>query len=108
MDLLVGIVSIRHAHSLVKDISLQKEFLFHFGPRAAKSRVSDTEGVDEITFWVNLVQKQLQQAIDRERIWSRLTTSESIEVRIYYGPQEASSLNDLFFFIIIYDTSRPN
>lgn len=81
MDILVTIVSIRHAHSLVKDIGLSNEFLLHFGPRAAKCRVSDTEGADEITFWVDLVQKQLQQAIGRERIWSRLTTSESIEVR---------------------------
>ncbi|XP_019153485.1 PREDICTED: uncharacterized protein LOC109149932 isoform X3 [Ipomoea nil] len=67
-----------------KDINVfiqQREFLVHFGPRAAVCNVrNDQEGNDEAAFWVGLIQKQLRQAIDRERIWSRLTTSESIEV----------------------------
>ncbi|KAK6147258.1 hypothetical protein DH2020_018170 [Rehmannia glutinosa] len=56
-----------------------REFLVHFGPRAAACRMKNELGAEEIMFWVGIVQKQLR-AIDRERIWSRLTTSESIEV----------------------------
>ncbi|XP_076893654.1 uncharacterized protein LOC143545704 [Bidens hawaiensis] len=73
------IVPIRKAYSFIKEIGLHREFLVHFGPRAAACRVKDDQGT-EVLFWVGLVQKQLQWAVDRERIWSRLTTSESIEV----------------------------
>ncbi|KAL5545784.1 hypothetical protein UlMin_005471 [Ulmus minor] len=80
MDMLVDFVPIRQAYYVVKDIGLRREFLVHFGPRAAVCRVRNDRDSEEVVFWVDLVQKQLQRAIDRERIWSRLTTSESIEV----------------------------
>lgn len=80
MDMLVDLVPIREAYQSMKEIGLRREFLVHFGPRAASTRVNDDGGTDEIVFWVELIQKQLQIAIDREKIWSRLTTSESIEV----------------------------
>ncbi|KAI3706540.1 hypothetical protein L6452_24347 [Arctium lappa] len=80
MDMLVEFVSISKAYNSIKEIGLRREFLVHFGPRAAACRVKDDQGTEEVLFWVNLVQKQLQRAIDRERIWSRLTTCESIEV----------------------------
>ncbi|GKC74326.1 hypothetical protein Tco_1120209, partial [Tanacetum coccineum] len=80
MDMLVEFVPIRKAYSSIKEIGLGREFLVHFGPRAAACRVEDDQGTEEVLFWVSLVQKQLQRAIDRERIWSRLTTCESIEV----------------------------
>lgn len=80
MDMLVDFVPISQAYHSIKDIGLHKEFLVHFGPRAAACRVKNDWGSEEVVFWVDLVQKQLQQAIDREKIWSRLTTSESIEV----------------------------
>nr|XP_043631146.1 uncharacterized protein LOC122602607 [Erigeron canadensis] len=80
MDMLVEFVPIRKAYSSIKEIGLRREFLVHFGPRAAACRVRDDQGPEEVLFWVSLVQKQLQRAIDRERIWSRLTTCESIEV----------------------------
>ncbi|CAI0391311.1 unnamed protein product, partial [Linum tenue] len=80
MDMLVDLIPIRQAYRAIKDIGLRREFLVHFGPRAAACRVQDDLGAEEVAFWVNLVQKQLQRAIDREKIWSRLTTSESIEV----------------------------
>ncbi|KAM0990074.1 hypothetical protein ACFX13_008746 [Malus domestica] len=80
MDMLVDFVPIHQAYLSIKDIGLHREFLVHFGPRAAACRVKIDQGSEEVVFWVNLVQKQLQRAIDRERIWSRLTTSESIEV----------------------------
>ncbi|KAL9238881.1 hypothetical protein vseg_013252 [Gypsophila vaccaria] len=80
MDMLVGLISIHEAYHTVKDIGLQREFLVHFGPRAAACGVNDDFMTDEMIFWVDLVQKQLQRAIDREKIWSKLTTSESIEV----------------------------
>ncbi|KAD4384349.1 hypothetical protein E3N88_24517 [Mikania micrantha] len=80
MNMLVEFVPIRAAYSSIKEIGLRREFLVHFGPRAAACRVKDDQGTEEVIFWVSLVQKQLQQAIDRERIWSRLTTCESIEV----------------------------
>ncbi|XP_057468328.1 uncharacterized protein LOC130757577 isoform X1 [Actinidia eriantha] len=35
--------------------------------------------MEEVVFWVSLVQRLLQRAVDRERIWSKLTTCESIE-----------------------------
>ncbi|KAF6165830.1 hypothetical protein GIB67_012727 [Kingdonia uniflora] len=79
MDMLVDFIPIPQAYYRIKDIGLRREFLVHFGPRAACS-VQNDRGTEEVSFWVELVQKQLQRAIDRERIWSRLTTSESIEV----------------------------
>lgn len=80
MDSLVDFIPIRQAYDSMKDIGLCREFLAHFGPRAAACRVNNDWNSEEVIFWVNLVQKQLQRAIDREKIWSRLTTSESIEV----------------------------
>lgn len=80
MDMLVRLVSIREAYHTVKEIGLHREFLVHFGPRAASCGVTDDCMTDEMVFWVDLVQMQLQRAIDKEKIWSRLTTSESIEV----------------------------
>lgn len=81
MDVLVGSISIHEAYHAVKEIGLHREFLVYFGPRAASCGVSDDCITDEMVFWVDLVQKQLQRAISREKLWSRLTTSESIEVR---------------------------
>lgn len=80
MDMLVEFIPLRQAYHSVKPIGLRREFLVHFGPRTAACRVQNDSGTEEVIFWVSLVQKQLQRAIDRERIWSRLTTSESIEV----------------------------
>uniref|UniRef100_A0A7C8Z4V6 Uncharacterized protein n=1 Tax=Opuntia streptacantha TaxID=393608 RepID=A0A7C8Z4V6_OPUST len=80
MDVLVRLVSIREAYHAVKEIGLHREFLVHFGPRAASCGMTDDCMTDEMVFWVDLVQMQLQRAIDKEKIWSRLTTSESIEV----------------------------
>ncbi|XP_021289058.1 uncharacterized protein LOC110420174 isoform X1 [Herrania umbratica] len=80
MDMLVDFIPIHQAYHSIKDIGLCREFLVHFGPRAAACRVENDQDSEEVIFWVDLVQKQLQQAIDREKIWSRLTTSESIEV----------------------------
>lgn len=80
MDMLVDFIPIHQAYHSIKDIGLQREFLVHFGPRAAACRVKNARGTEEVVFWVDLIQKQLQRAIDRERIWSKLTTSESIEV----------------------------
>ncbi|XP_021765422.1 uncharacterized protein LOC110729935 isoform X1 [Chenopodium quinoa] len=80
MDVLVGTISIHEAYHAVKEIGLPREFLVHFGPRAAFCGVTDDCETDEMVFWVDLVQKKLQRAISREKLWSRLTTSESIEV----------------------------
>lgn len=80
MDMLVEFVPIHKAYGSIKEIGLKREFLVHFGHRAAACRVKDDQGTEEVLFWVSLVQRHLQRAIDRERIWSRLTTCESIEV----------------------------
>ncbi|XP_022767017.1 uncharacterized protein LOC111311683 isoform X2 [Durio zibethinus] len=80
MDMLVDYVPIHQAFHSIKDIGLRREFLVHFGPRAAACRVESDQDSEEVIFWVDLVQMHLQRAIDREKIWSRLTTSESIEV----------------------------
>ncbi|KAF8396380.1 hypothetical protein HHK36_017997 [Tetracentron sinense] len=80
MDMLVDFVPICQAYQSVKDMGLRREFLVHFGHRAAAFRVKNDRGTEEVAFWVDLVQQRLQRAIDRERIWSRLTTCESIEV----------------------------
>lgn len=80
MDMLIEFVPIRQAYHSMKDIGLRREFLVHFGPRAAANRVKNDRNPEEVIFWVSLVQKQLQKAIDRERIWFKLTTCESIEV----------------------------
>lgn len=80
MDMLIDIIPLREAYYLLKDTGLDREFLVHFGPRASTCRVKDDRGSEEVIFWIDLIQKQLQQAIDREKIWSRLMTSERIEV----------------------------
>ncbi|KAI4348928.1 hypothetical protein L6164_009589 [Bauhinia variegata] len=80
MDRLVDLIPITQAYNSMKDICLHREFLVHFGPRAAACRSNVEWDSEEVVFWVSLAQKQLQQSIDKERIWSRLTTSESIEV----------------------------
>jgi hypothetical protein len=86
MDMLLEFVPLSKAYTLTKDIGLQREFLCNFGPRAADPKFSSDREV-EISFWIDLVQKQLLRALDREKIWSRLTTSESIEV----GTKDISS-----------------
>ncbi|CAH9063660.1 unnamed protein product, partial [Cuscuta europaea] len=81
MDILIENIPIKEAYHSLRRAGLHREFLLHFGSRAADWNVrNNQEGNDEPMFWVDLVQKQLERAIDRERIWSRLTTSESIEV----------------------------
>ncbi|EFH47464.1 hypothetical protein ARALYDRAFT_487429 [Arabidopsis lyrata subsp. lyrata] len=80
MDKFVDFVPLPQAYHSMKSLGLRKEFLVHFGPRAAACRVKSDCGTDEVVFWVDLIQNQLLRAIDREKIWSRLTTSESIEV----------------------------
>ncbi|GJX69795.1 LETM1-like protein [Tanacetum coccineum] len=80
MDVLVELIPIRKAYHSIKKIGLRREFLVHFGPRAAACRIIHDQGTEEVLFWVSLVQNQLQRAIGRERIWSRLTSSETIEV----------------------------
>lgn len=81
MDMLIENIPLQQAYNSLKTIGLDREFLVHFGPRAAACRARNEQGTEEAMFWVDLVQKKLQRAIDRERIWSRFTTSESIEVR---------------------------
>ncbi|WOL02491.1 hypothetical protein Cni_G11210 [Canna indica] len=80
MDMLLDFFPIKKAYKSMKDIGLRREFLVHFGPRVAMGEFENDQRAEEMAFWVDLVQKQLQQALDREKIWSRLTTSESIEV----------------------------
>jgi hypothetical protein len=89
MDMLLEFVPLSKVYKLTKDIGLQREFLHNFGPRAAVPKLTNDHGL-EISFWIDLVQKQLLRALDREKIWSRLTTSESIEVE---------TKNDLFIVI---------
>ncbi|KAJ4883383.1 LETM1-like protein [Raphanus sativus] len=82
MDKLVDLVPLPQAYYSVKSIGLRREFLVHFGPRAAACRVKSDYycSTDEVVFWVDLIQNQLLRAVDREKIWSRVATSESIEV----------------------------
>ncbi|KAL0842704.1 hypothetical protein Bca101_015949 [Brassica carinata] len=79
MDKFVDFVPLPQAYHSMKSLGLRREFLVHFGPRAAACRVKSDCTTDEVVFWVDLIQNQLLRAIDREKIWSRLTTSESIE-----------------------------
>ncbi|XP_010423376.1 PREDICTED: uncharacterized protein LOC104708491 isoform X2 [Camelina sativa] len=80
MDKFVDFVPLPQAYHSVKSLGLRREFLVHFGTRAAACRVKSDCCTDEVVFWVDLIQNQLLRAIDREKIWARLTTSESIEV----------------------------
>lgn len=81
MDMLLDFLPIQKAYDSMKGIGLRREFLLHFGPRAASITYKGERTVEESSFWINLLQKQLQLAIGRERIWAKLTTCESIEVR---------------------------
>lgn len=80
MDKFVDFVPLPQAYHSMKSLGLRREFLVHYGPRAAACRVESDCSTDEVVFWVDLIQNQLLRAIDREKIWSRLATSESIEV----------------------------
>ncbi|XP_078156703.1 uncharacterized protein LOC144552595 isoform X1 [Carex rostrata] len=81
MDMLLDFVTINEAYQSLKDIGLRREFLCHFGPRVATVRsLDDQKFINEMKFWIDLTQRKLQRAISREKIWSRLTTCESIEV----------------------------
>ena len=80
MDKFVNLVPLPQAYQSMKSLGLRREFLVHFGPRAAACRVESDCSTDEVVFWVDLIQNQLLRAIDREKIWSRLATSESIKV----------------------------
>lgn len=80
MDMLLDFLPISKVYDSMKDIGLRREFLLHFGPRTASVKYKGEHSVEEISFWINLLQKQLQLAIGRERIWAKLTTCESIEV----------------------------
>ncbi|KAG2262977.1 hypothetical protein Bca52824_070056 [Brassica carinata] len=80
MEKIVDLVPLPQAYHSMKSLGLRREFLVHFGPRAAACRIKSDCSTDEVVFWVDLIQNQLLRAIGREKIWSRLTTSESIEV----------------------------
>ncbi|CAN8257052.1 unnamed protein product [Cochlearia groenlandica] len=80
MEKFVDFVPLPQTYHSMKSLGLRREFLVHFGPRAAACRVKNDCPSDEVVFWVDLIQNQLLRAIDREKIWSRLATSESIEV----------------------------
>ncbi|KAF2535618.1 hypothetical protein F2Q70_00006562 [Brassica cretica] len=80
MDKFVDLVPLPQAYHAMKSLGLRRELLVHYGPRAAACRVESDCSTDEVVFWVDLIQNQLLRAIDREKIWSRLATSESIEV----------------------------
>ncbi|KAG0477966.1 hypothetical protein HPP92_012685 [Vanilla planifolia] len=79
MDKLLDFLPIQSAYDSMRDIGLRREFLLHFGPRATSFNYKVVHSAEEISFWVHLFQTQLQQAIDRERIWAKLTTCERIE-----------------------------
>ncbi|CAO2191831.1 unnamed protein product [Urochloa humidicola] len=76
---LAAITKLGSAKVSCQQFSSMREFLHTCGPRAAVPKLTNDHGL-EISFWIDLVQKQLLRALDREKIWSRLTTSESIEV----------------------------
>lgn len=81
MDTLAELIPIDQVYHFTSEVGLRREFLLYFGPRATAYRgKNDLLGGEEGAFWVDLVQQQLRGAIHRERIWSRLTTYESIEV----------------------------
>jgi hypothetical protein len=81
MDRLLDFVTISEAYQSLKDIGFRREFLYHFGPRVATVQFLDDQNyMSGIKFWIDLTQRKLQRAISREKIWSRLTTCESIEV----------------------------
>lgn len=55
----------RDLHS-VQDIGLQREFLVYSDPRVVTCRIKNTQGQEEIIFWMDLIQRQLQRVMDRE------------------------------------------
>eukprot|EP01018_Ginkgo_biloba_P012128 Gb_31732 [translate_table: standard] len=80
MNMVADLIPIDQVYCFTTEVGLRREFLSYFGPRAAAYRGKNDMGGEEGAFWVDMVQQQLRGAIDRERIWSRLTTYESIEV----------------------------
>ncbi|XP_057865210.2 uncharacterized protein LOC131072923 isoform X1 [Cryptomeria japonica] len=80
MNTLASLIPIDQVYHFTTQVGLRREFLAYFGPRAATYRGQNDVGGEEGAFWVDLVQQQLRGAIDKERMWSKLTTYESIEV----------------------------
>ncbi|KAH9317532.1 hypothetical protein KI387_019301, partial [Taxus chinensis] len=80
MNTLASLIPIDQVYHFTTQVGLRREFLAYFGSRAGTYRDQNDLGGEEGAFWVDLVQQQLRGAIDKERIWSRLTTYESIEV----------------------------
>lgn len=80
MSMLVEFLPIDQVYNFTSGVGLRDEFLDYFGQQAASYRDEGEMGGEEVVFWVDLVQQLLRGAIIRERIRTKLTSYDSIEV----------------------------
>ncbi|KAL2554242.1 LETM1-like protein [Forsythia ovata] len=72
MDMLVEFVPMRQAYHSIKEIGLRREFLVHFGPRAAACRMKNDLGTEEIMFWIGRKYGRDSLHVKVLRFWRRI------------------------------------
>ena len=65
MDLSHSLVSVDKLYSLATEAGFEEDFLLHFG-----TKVLPGKNIEEVEFWVGLVQKKLSTAFHRESVIS--------------------------------------
>ncbi|XP_052174392.1 uncharacterized protein LOC127789538 isoform X2 [Diospyros lotus] len=65
MDLLHSLVSLDKLHHLASEAGFEEDFLIHFG-----KKVLPGKNIEEVEFWIGLVQKKLSTAFHRESVIS--------------------------------------
>lgn len=65
MNLSYSLVSVDKLHHLATEAGFEEEFLLHFG-----TKVLPSKNVEDIEFWIGLVQEKLSVAFHRESVIS--------------------------------------
>ncbi|KAI3525023.1 hypothetical protein L1887_03694 [Cichorium endivia] len=75
MDLSCSLVTVDKLHHLALEAGFEDDFLFHFG-----KKVLPNKNIEDVEFWIGLVQKKLLVAFHRENVVTgKLTFSDKIE-----------------------------
>lgn len=75
MDMSRGLVSVDKLHQLAMDAGFEEDFLSHFGKKVLPSK-----NIEDVEFWVGLVEKKLSLAFHRESvITGKRTFSDKVE-----------------------------
>lgn len=93
MDLSCSLVTADKLHQLALEAGFEDEFLLHFG-----KKVLPNKNIEDVEFWIGLVQKKLMFAFHREGvITGELTFSDNVSIT-------TSSLFSSFLWEVIAET----